>query len=70
MTTCHLSQGLVKKQQQNESITLGRRLLSSALGEVALDDIAPERLEQVLQNSKQKSLDELCGAIEQALNPH
>lgn len=53
----------LKKQQQNESITLGRRLLSSALGEVALDDIAPERLEQVLQNSKQKSLDELCSDI-------
>src|SRR5690606_33166297 len=29
----------LKKQQQNESIGLGRRLLSSALGEVKLEDI-------------------------------
>ncbi|GAB2908970.1 bifunctional GTP diphosphokinase/guanosine-3',5'-bis pyrophosphate 3'-pyrophosphohydrolase [Rheinheimera gaetbuli] len=53
----------LKKQQQNESISLGRRLLSSALGEVKLEDIAPEQIEQVLQNSKQKSLDELCSDI-------
>ena len=53
----------LKKQQQNESIGLGRRLLSSALGEVKLEDIAPERIDQVLQNTKQKSLDELCSEI-------
>jgi guanosine-3',5'-bis(diphosphate) 3'-pyrophosphohydrolase len=53
----------LKKQQQNESIGLGRRLLSSALGEVKLENIAPERIEQVLQNTKQKSLDELCSEI-------
>nr|WP_285895586.1 bifunctional GTP diphosphokinase/guanosine-3',5'-bis pyrophosphate 3'-pyrophosphohydrolase [Rheinheimera oceanensis] len=53
----------LKKQQQNESTGLGRRLLSSALGEVKLEDIAPERIEQVLQNTKQKSLDELCSEI-------
>jgi GTP diphosphokinase / guanosine-3',5'-bis(diphosphate) 3'-diphosphatase len=53
----------LKKQQQNESTGLGRRLLSSALGEVRLEDITAERIEQVLQNSKQKSLDELCSEI-------
>ncbi|WP_027670379.1 bifunctional GTP diphosphokinase/guanosine-3',5'-bis pyrophosphate 3'-pyrophosphohydrolase [Rheinheimera baltica] len=53
----------LKKQQQNESTGLGKRLLSSALGEVKLEDLAPERVEQVLQNSKQKSLDELCSDI-------
>ena len=53
----------LKKQQQNESIGLGRRLLSSALGEVKLEDIAPERIEQVLQSTRQKSLDELCSEI-------
>ena len=53
----------LKKQQQNESIGLGKRLLSSALGEVKLEDIAPESIEQVLQNTKQKSLDELCSEI-------
>lgn len=50
----------LKKQQQSEAIALGKRLLSSALGEVPLASIAPERIEQVLQNSKQKTLDELC----------
>lgn len=50
----------LKKQQQNEAASLGRRLLSSALGEVQLDDIAPERMEQVLHNAKQRTLDELC----------
>jgi GTP diphosphokinase / guanosine-3',5'-bis(diphosphate) 3'-diphosphatase len=53
----------LKKQQQNESISLGRRLLSSALGEVKLEDIGPERVEQVLQNTRQKTLDELCSEI-------
>lgn len=53
----------LKKQQQNESTSLGRRLLSSALGEVKLEDIAAERIDQVLQNTKQKSLDELCSEI-------
>jgi GTP diphosphokinase / guanosine-3',5'-bis(diphosphate) 3'-diphosphatase len=53
----------LKKQQQNESISLGRRLLSSALGEVKLEDIGQERVEQVLQNTRQKTLDELCSEI-------
>ncbi len=49
----------LKKQEQSEAIALGKRLLTSALGEVPFESIAPERLEQVLQNSKQKNLDEL-----------
>lgn len=49
----------LKKQQQSEAIALGKRLLSSALGEVPLASIAAERIDQVLQNSKQKTLDEL-----------
>lgn len=49
----------LKKQEQSEAIALGKRLLTSALGEVPLESIAGERIEQVLQNSKQKSLDEL-----------
>ena len=53
----------LKKQQQNEAVSLGRRLLGSALGEVKLEDIQPERIEHVLQNTRQKSLDELCSEI-------
>ena len=49
----------LKKQEQSEAIALGKRLLTSALGEVPFESIAPERVEQVLQNSKQKTLDEL-----------
>ena len=49
----------LKKQEQSEAIALGKRLLTSALGEVPLESIAGERIEQVLQNSKQKTLDEL-----------
>ncbi|MGI5308079.1 bifunctional GTP diphosphokinase/guanosine-3',5'-bis pyrophosphate 3'-pyrophosphohydrolase [Rheinheimera sp. WS51] len=53
----------LKKQKQAEAITLGKRLLSSALGDIKLEEIEPERLEQVLHNSKQHSLDELCSEI-------
>jgi guanosine-3',5'-bis(diphosphate) 3'-pyrophosphohydrolase len=49
----------LKKQEQSEAIALGKRLLTSALGEVPFESIAPERVEHVLQNSKQKTLDEL-----------
>ncbi|WP_306520033.1 bifunctional GTP diphosphokinase/guanosine-3',5'-bis pyrophosphate 3'-pyrophosphohydrolase [Rheinheimera sp.] len=49
----------LKKQEQSEAIALGKRLLTSALGEVPLESIAADRIEQVLQNSKQKTLDEL-----------
>lgn len=53
----------LKKQQQNEAVTLGQRLLNSALGDVRLEDIAPERIEQVLQSTRQKSIDELYSEI-------
>jgi len=53
----------LKKQQQNEAISLGRRLLTSALGHVNIEDIAPERIEQVLANVHQQSLDALYTEI-------
>lgn len=53
----------LKKQQQNEALTLGQRLLTSALGDVSITELAPERVEQVLQSSSQKSLDELYTEI-------
>ncbi len=49
----------LKRQQQSEAVALGKRLLSSALGEVKLENICAERIEQVLQNSTQQTLDEL-----------
>lgn len=53
----------LKRQEQSEAVALGKRLLSSALGEVKLESIAPERIERVLQNSTQKTLDELYSDI-------
>ncbi|MBP8227678.1 MAG: bifunctional GTP diphosphokinase/guanosine-3',5'-bis pyrophosphate 3'-pyrophosphohydrolase [Pararheinheimera sp.] len=53
----------LKKQQLSEAVGLGRRLLSSALGDVKLESIPPERIEQVLQSTTQKSLDELLVEI-------
>ena len=53
----------LKKQQQNEAISLGKRLLTSALGNVKIEDIAPERIEQVLANVHQQSLDALYTEI-------
>ncbi len=53
----------LKRQQQSEAVALGKRLLSSALGEAKLENITPERIEQVLQNSTQQTLDELYSDI-------
>ncbi len=53
----------LKKQQQNEAVSLGKRLLTSALGETKLEQIAPERIEQVLHNVHQQSLDALYTEI-------
>lgn len=49
----------LKKQEQSEAIALGKRLLTSALGEVKLDAIPTERIANVLQNERKMSLDEL-----------
>jgi len=53
----------LKRQQQSEAVALGKRLLNSALGEVKLENIAADRIEQVLQNSTQQTLDELYSDI-------
>ncbi|MEE2001784.1 bifunctional GTP diphosphokinase/guanosine-3',5'-bis pyrophosphate 3'-pyrophosphohydrolase [Alkalimonas sp. MEB108] len=53
----------LKKQQLSEATGLGYRLLNSALGDVKLADIAPDRVEQVLQSARQKSMDELAVEI-------
>jgi GTP pyrophosphokinase/guanosine-3',5'-bis(diphosphate) 3'-pyrophosphohydrolase len=49
----------LKKQEQSEAIALGKRLLTSALGEVKLDAIPTERIANVLQHERKMSLEEL-----------
>lgn len=53
----------LKKQQQNEAVSLGKRLLTSALGTVKLEEISQERIEQVLTNLQQPTLDALYSEI-------
>ncbi|KRS21959.1 guanosine-3',5'-bis(diphosphate) 3'-pyrophosphohydrolase [Alishewanella sp. WH16-1] len=53
----------LKKQQQNEAVSLGKRLLTSALGTVKLEEISQERIEQVLANLQQPTLDALYSEI-------
>ncbi|MEE1676104.1 bifunctional GTP diphosphokinase/guanosine-3',5'-bis pyrophosphate 3'-pyrophosphohydrolase [Agarivorans aestuarii] len=54
---------LLKNQRREESVNLGRRLLNHALGNVKLDDIKPESLEQVLKDLKAESLNDLLAEI-------
>ncbi len=53
----------LKKQQQSEAVALGKRLLNSALGEVKIEAIAPERIDRVLAHTTKKTLDELYADI-------
>ncbi len=53
----------LKKQQQSEAVALGKRLLGSALGEVKIETIAPERIQRVLAHTTKKTLDELYSDI-------
>lgn len=54
---------LLKNQRREESVNLGRRLLNHALGGVKLDDIAPEVMNQVLQDLKAESINDLLAEI-------
>lgn len=53
----------LKKQQQSEAVALGKRLLGSALGEVKIEAIAPDRIARVLAHTTKKTLDELYSDI-------
>ena len=55
----------VQKQKLGESIELGRRLLERALSTLSLrlEDISPENLRHVLQESKFKNLDQLLESM-------
>lgn len=49
----------LRSQEKNHSHMLGKRLLSHALGKVKLDDIPPEKIQQVLQETSNNSFDDL-----------
>lgn len=53
----------LKKQQQSEATALGKRLLSSALGQVPIESISQDRIDQVLKTSTTPTLDELYSDI-------
>ena len=49
----------LRSQEQNESLALGRRLLSHALGQTKLEDIDAEKVDLVVKESGNETLDEL-----------
>ena len=49
----------LRSQEKNESLTLGKRLLSHALGETKFDDIDEDRFNQVIKETGHESLEEL-----------
>ncbi|MFT4924367.1 MAG: guanosine-3',5'-bis(diphosphate) 3'-pyrophosphohydrolase [Phenylobacterium sp.] len=55
----------LKSQQAEEALALGRRLLSSALGETKLEDFAKDTIDQVVVDLKQNSFETLLIEIGQ-----
>jgi len=53
----------LKHQRTNEAVSLGRRLLTSALGDTNIDDISLETLDKVLTEFNAKTLDDLYHEI-------
>ena len=49
----------LRSQEKTESLALGRRLLSHALGATKLEDIAIEKLSQVVKDTGNKTIEEL-----------
>ncbi|WP_448547114.1 bifunctional GTP diphosphokinase/guanosine-3',5'-bis pyrophosphate 3'-pyrophosphohydrolase [Thalassotalea fusca] len=49
----------LRSQEQNESHALGKRLLSHALGKIAIDDISQEKINQVVSETGNKTFDDL-----------
>ncbi|KMV30498.1 bifunctional GTP diphosphokinase/guanosine-3',5'-bis pyrophosphate 3'-pyrophosphohydrolase [Photobacterium swingsii] len=54
---------VLKTMRRDESITLGRRLLNHALGELSIDQINPDNLQQVLTDLRLESMDDLLTDI-------
>jgi guanosine-3',5'-bis(diphosphate) 3'-pyrophosphohydrolase len=53
----------LRSREKTESKTLGLRLLNHALGNVSLDDISQEKIDAVMQQSGNKTFDELLTNI-------
>jgi len=53
----------LKQQRTNEAVSLGQRLLSSALGETSINDIPLEALDKVMTELNTKTLDDLYHEI-------
>jgi GTP pyrophosphokinase/guanosine-3',5'-bis(diphosphate) 3'-pyrophosphohydrolase len=53
----------LKQQRTNEAVSLGKRLLSSALGESSINDIPQETLDKVMTELNTKTLDDLYHEI-------
>lgn len=54
---------VLKTMRREESITLGRRLLNHALGELSITDISEENINHVLAELKVATLEDLLAAI-------
>ncbi|WP_428773740.1 bifunctional GTP diphosphokinase/guanosine-3',5'-bis pyrophosphate 3'-pyrophosphohydrolase [Vibrio sp.] len=54
---------VLKTMRREESITLGRRLLNHALGDLSLSDISEENIQHVLTDLKLAKMDDLLAAI-------
>ncbi len=54
---------VLKTMRREESVTLGRRLLNHALGDLSLSDISQENITHVLGDLKIETVDELLAAI-------
>ncbi|MEH0667547.1 bifunctional GTP diphosphokinase/guanosine-3',5'-bis pyrophosphate 3'-pyrophosphohydrolase [Vibrio scophthalmi] len=54
---------VLKTMRREESITLGRRLLNHALGDLSISDLAEENINHVLSDLKIKSLNDLLADI-------
>ncbi|MDR9826572.1 bifunctional GTP diphosphokinase/guanosine-3',5'-bis pyrophosphate 3'-pyrophosphohydrolase [Vibrio sp. FNV 38] len=54
---------VLKTMRREESITLGRRLLNHALGRHSVDSVYPENIQEVLNDLRLNSVDDLLAAI-------
>lgn len=54
---------VLKTMRREESITLGRRLLNHALGDLSLSDISDENIKHVIGELKMATVDDLLAAI-------
>lgn len=53
----------LKRQQSEDAVNMGNRLLRHALGTIKLDDIEQAEIERVLEETKYPSFDELLASI-------